>query len=65
MIGPGGDAPMALAVLWGLTGLAFFFVLLRLYTRLFILQAYGVDDHFFNLAFVSAITKYSCIADLG
>ncbi|KAG7050930.1 hypothetical protein JMJ77_0001560 [Colletotrichum scovillei] len=51
MIGPGGDAPMALAVLWGLTGLAFFFVLLRLYTRLVILQAYGVDDHFFNLAF--------------
>ncbi|KAL2884439.1 hypothetical protein SGCOL_000386 [Colletotrichum sp. CLE4] len=43
---------MALAVLWGLTGLALFFVLLRLYTRLVILQAYGVDDHFFNLAFL-------------
>ncbi|OHE98691.1 hypothetical protein CORC01_05957 [Colletotrichum orchidophilum] len=52
MIGLGGDAPMALAVLWALTGLALFFVLLRLYTRLVVIQAYGVDDHFFNFAFL-------------
>ncbi|WQF76438.1 hypothetical protein CDEST_01452 [Colletotrichum destructivum] len=52
MIGPGGDAPMALGVLWGLTGLTLCFVLLRLYTRLVILQAYGIDDHFYNFAFV-------------
>ncbi|KAF6838776.1 hypothetical protein CPLU01_02309 [Colletotrichum plurivorum] len=52
MIGPGGDAPLALGVLWGLTGLALCFVILRLWTRLVVLQAYGMDDHFFNLAFV-------------
>ncbi|OHW92146.1 hypothetical protein CSPAE12_09156 [Colletotrichum incanum] len=52
MIEPGGDAPMALGVLWGLTALTLCFVLLRLYTRIFILQAYGIDDHFYNVAFV-------------
>lgn len=56
MIAPGGDAPMVMGVLWGLTGLTFFFVLLRLYTRLMVLQAYGLDDHFFNFAFVSLRT---------
>ncbi|TID02549.1 hypothetical protein CH35J_004512 [Colletotrichum higginsianum] len=43
---------MALGVLWGLTGLTLCFVLLRLYTRLVILQAYGIDDHFYNFAFI-------------
>ncbi|OLN83278.1 hypothetical protein CCHL11_03002 [Colletotrichum chlorophyti] len=52
MIGPGGDAPMVLGVLWGLTGLTFGFVVLRLYTRIVVLQAYGMDDHFFNFAFI-------------
>ncbi|KAF9872682.1 hypothetical protein CkaCkLH20_09861 [Colletotrichum karsti] len=52
MIGPGGDAPMALGVLWGLTAMALCFVILRLWTRLRVLQAYGMDDHFFNFAFV-------------
>ncbi|GKT53033.1 hypothetical protein ColTof3_00372 [Colletotrichum tofieldiae] len=52
MIEPGGDAPMALGVLWGLTALTLCFVLLRLYTRIFILQAYGIDDHFYNVSFV-------------
>ncbi|KAK1973974.1 hypothetical protein LZ30DRAFT_609350 [Colletotrichum cereale] len=52
MIEPGGDAPMALGVLWGLTVITLCFVLLRLYTRISILQAYGIDDHFYNFAFV-------------
>ncbi|TDZ31047.1 Satratoxin biosynthesis SC1 cluster protein 4 [Colletotrichum spinosum] len=52
MIGPGGEAPMALAVLWALTALTLCFVVLRLWTRLGVLSAYGIDDHFFNFAFV-------------
>ncbi|KAL0932072.1 uncharacterized protein CTRU02_213025 [Colletotrichum truncatum] len=52
MIGPGGEAPMVLGVLWGLTGMTLCFVILRLWTRLGVLQAYGMDDHFFNFAFV-------------
>ncbi|KAK1561543.1 uncharacterized protein LY79DRAFT_708549 [Colletotrichum navitas] len=52
MIEPGGDAPMALGILWGLTAITLCFVLLRLYTRISILQAYGIDDHFYNFAFV-------------
>ncbi|KAK2000578.1 hypothetical protein LX36DRAFT_418290 [Colletotrichum falcatum] len=52
MIEPGGDAPMALGVLWGLTAVTLCFVLLRLYTRISILQAYGIDDHFYNFAFL-------------
>ncbi|KAK2039925.1 hypothetical protein LZ31DRAFT_558360 [Colletotrichum somersetense] len=51
MIQPGGDAPMALGILWGLTGVTLCFVLLRLYTRVSVLQAYGIDDHFYNFAF--------------
>lgn len=51
--GVGGDAPKMLAVLWSLTSLALVFVLLRLYTRLRILRAYGADDYFYNAAFVS------------
>ncbi|KAK1954532.1 hypothetical protein LY78DRAFT_742318 [Colletotrichum sublineola] len=52
MIKPGGDAPMALGVLWGLTVVTLCFVLLRLYTRVSVLQAYGIDDHFYNFAFL-------------
>jgi hypothetical protein len=52
-LGLGGDAPKMLAVLWSLTALALVFVLLRLYTRLRVLRAYGLDDYFYNAAFVS------------
>ena len=44
---------MALGVLWGLTAMALCFVILRLWTRLGVLSAYGMDDHFFNFSFVS------------
>lgn len=54
MVGLGGDAPMMLGVLWGLTFVAFLFVLLRLYTRTKVIEAYGWDDHFFNASFVSS-----------
>ncbi|KAK7756019.1 hypothetical protein SLS62_001962 [Diatrype stigma] len=46
------DAARTLAVLWTLTAVTFLFVLLRLYTRVKVVHAYGIDDHFFNAAFV-------------
>lgn len=54
MIGIGGDAPMMLGILWGFTAVTFVFVILRLYTRIKVVQAYGLDDHFFNASFVSS-----------
>lgn len=55
MIGIGGDAPMMLGILWGFTAVTFVFVILRLYTRIKVVQAYGLDDHFFNASFVSLL----------
>ncbi|KAI1337065.1 hypothetical protein F5Y15DRAFT_418376 [Xylariaceae sp. FL0016] len=46
------DAVTALAILWTLCAVTFVFVLLRLYTRIKIVQVYGIDDHFFNAAFI-------------
>ncbi|KAK1240372.1 hypothetical protein MKX07_004400 [Trichoderma sp. CBMAI-0711] len=54
-LGLGGDAPKMLAVLWSLTALALVFVLLRLYTRLRVLRAYGLDDYFYNAAFMTLL----------
>jgi hypothetical protein len=47
-----GDAPWALGVMWLLAGLVFFFLLLRLYTRIVCLASYGLDDHVYLVAFV-------------
>lgn len=52
MIGLGGEAPTMIGILWGLTGVTFIFVLLRLYTRIKVVESYGIDDHFFNASFV-------------
>lgn len=54
--GLGGDAPKMLAVLWSLTALALVFVTLRLYTRVRVIRAYGLDDYFYNASFVCAST---------
>ncbi|KAG4269115.1 hypothetical protein FPRO04_12238 [Fusarium proliferatum] len=48
----GGDGPWAIGVMWALTVVVFIFVVLRVYTRVFVVQSFGVDDHVFNLAFV-------------
>lgn len=45
---------MMLGILWGFTAVTFVFVILRLYTRIKVVQAYGLDDHFFNASFVSS-----------
>ncbi|KAF5020686.1 hypothetical protein F66182_7284 [Fusarium sp. NRRL 66182] len=41
----GGKGPMAMAVMWSLVAITWIFVALRLYTRAFITQAIGADDH--------------------
>ncbi|KAF5234165.1 hypothetical protein FANTH_12267 [Fusarium anthophilum] len=48
----GGDGPWAIAVMWALTVVVFIFVLLRLYTRVFVVESLGIDDHVYNVAFV-------------
>lgn len=50
---PQGNAPQTLAALWCLVALALVFVLLRLYTRYKVIDAIGIDDHLFNVSFVS------------
>lgn len=46
-------APMMVGVLWMFQVIAFILVGLRLYTRLVVVHAYGIDDHFFNLSVVN------------
>lgn len=51
---PQGNAVQTLAALWSLTAVSLAFVILRLYTRYKVVDAIGIDDHLFNIAFVSA-----------
>jgi hypothetical protein len=48
-----GKGIRAVAVMWAMTFISFILVPLRLYTRLCIIKAIGLDDHIFNLAWVS------------
>lgn len=48
-----GKGIRAIAVMWAMTAISFILVPLRLYTRIYIVKALGVDDHVFNLAWVS------------
>lgn len=52
----GGDAPQAITAMWILTVLTLVFVILRTYTRAFVVKAYGIDDHVYNFAFVRTNT---------
>ncbi|KAJ6009531.1 hypothetical protein N7522_004547 [Penicillium canescens] len=47
-----GKGIRAVAVMWAMTFISFILVPLRLYTRVYIIEALGVDDHVFNLAWV-------------
>jgi hypothetical protein len=49
----GGDGHWVLASMWAMTLVTFIFVLLRTYTRIYVVKSFGVDDHVYNLAFVS------------
>ncbi|KAJ4171338.1 hypothetical protein NW754_013107 [Fusarium falciforme] len=46
----GGQAPMALAVMWAFTVMTWIFVVLRLYTRAFVMKQIGADDHAYWLS---------------
>lgn len=43
----GGEGAYLVSVLWGLTGLVLFFLVLRIYTRVVCLAQYGIDDNFY------------------
>ncbi|KAF4446713.1 hypothetical protein F53441_9646 [Fusarium austroafricanum] len=47
-----GDGPWVIGTMWALTVVAFVFVILRTYTRIFVVKSFGIDDHVYNLAFV-------------
>ncbi|KAF5007139.1 hypothetical protein FDECE_6525 [Fusarium decemcellulare] len=47
----GGDGPWAIAVMWSLTAVTAVFVVLRIYTRIWVVKSFGIDDHVYNLAF--------------
>ncbi|KAI1426462.1 hypothetical protein F5Y12DRAFT_713190 [Xylaria sp. FL1777] len=47
-----GGGVTLVATMWSLTGLTTIFLLLRLYTRLVVLRAFGGDDHVYILAYV-------------
>ncbi|KAK0744867.1 hypothetical protein B0T21DRAFT_380984 [Apiosordaria backusii] len=48
----GGDGPWTVSVMWLVTALTFVFVILRIYTRAFVVESYGIDDHVYNFAFI-------------
>ncbi|OGM43323.1 hypothetical protein ABOM_008713 [Aspergillus bombycis] len=47
-----GEGVKAIAVMWVMAIISFILVPLRLYTRIFIVKALGLDDHVFNLGWV-------------
>ncbi|KAJ5226692.1 uncharacterized protein N7469_006698 [Penicillium citrinum] len=47
-----GKGVRAVAVMWFMTFLSLIFVPLRMYTRIYIVKAVGIDDHVYNLAWV-------------
>jgi hypothetical protein len=49
----GGDGPLCIAVMWSLTFIVFVFLLIRVYTRVVCVAAYGIDDHFYLLSMVN------------
>ncbi|KAI1495945.1 hypothetical protein F5X99DRAFT_422513 [Biscogniauxia marginata] len=50
--GVGGDAPLILSVLWALRSITFIPVVLHLYTRIKVVNTYGMDDRFYNTDFI-------------
>jgi hypothetical protein len=50
--------------MWMLTAIVFFFLLLRLYTRIVCLASYGLDDHAYIVAFIFLLlfTSFTTVA---
>ncbi|KAF9887542.1 hypothetical protein FE257_010120 [Aspergillus nanangensis] len=61
-----GKGIKAVAVMWVMTALSFILVPLRLYTRVYVLKALGLDDHIFNLGwlFLFLYTLFVTIAGI-
>lgn len=49
------NASTALAIMWMMAGVVFVLVILRVYTRVVYLAAYGIDDWIYVAAFVSSL----------
>ncbi|KAF5543084.1 integral membrane protein pth11 [Fusarium napiforme] len=47
-----GEGPWVIGAMWSLTAVAFVFVVLRAYTRIFVVKSFGIDDHVYNLAWI-------------
>ncbi|RKL38046.1 hypothetical protein BFJ72_g7508 [Fusarium proliferatum] len=47
-----GEGPWVIGAMWALTVVALVFVVLRAYTRIFIVKSLGIDDHVYNLAWI-------------
>ncbi|KAF4332014.1 integral membrane protein pth11 [Fusarium beomiforme] len=47
-----GEGPWVIGAMWALTVVTFIFVILRAYTRIFVVKSFGIDDHVYNLAFI-------------
>ncbi|KAM0275918.1 hypothetical protein ACHAQH_007260 [Verticillium albo-atrum] len=60
----GGDGPLCIAVLWSLTFVVFVFLVLRVYTRIFCVAAYGTDDHFYAVSWVLSV-GYSALGTVA
>ena len=48
-----GDGLETIKVMWALVALTTVAVVLRLYTRIFVVHSYAMDDNVYNIAFVS------------
>lgn len=58
----GGDGHWVLASMWSLLLVSFVFVVLRMYTRVYVIKSFGADDRMYNLAFVSQVSISSYIS---
>jgi 5-carboxymethyl-2-hydroxymuconate isomerase len=54
----GGDGLMVTTLMWVFVAITFVFVLMRLYTRVVLVDLYAIDDHAYNMAFVSV--QFAC-----
>lgn len=60
----GGEGPYCITVLWTLTGIVLVFLLLRIYTRVVCLAAYGLDDTLYVVTTVFTVA-YSSLATVA
>ncbi|KAH8666576.1 hypothetical protein BX600DRAFT_497366 [Xylariales sp. PMI_506] len=55
----GGDGPLATIIDWILASLTLLFVILRVYTRIWLVHSYGFDDHAYIAAFILLVLYVS------